>query len=120
MKKGFTLLEMLVTIVVLTTWIVTVLQMMSMAMFADTNTENSVIAFYLAQEAMEEIKDASSYANVDTFAQAQTAMTGDYADFDKAVTVSGDPKQVNVIIYLDVKGVAQSVNLVSLFSDYDY
>jgi hypothetical protein len=94
--------------------------MLGLSMFADTNTENSVVAFYLAQEAMEEIKDASSYSNINTFAQAQTAMTGGYADFDKAITVSGDPKQVNVIIYWDVKGVEQSVNLVSLFADYDY
>ena len=118
--KGFTLLEMLVTIVILTAGIVPVLQMMGTAMFAETNTENSLIAFYLAQERMETIKDASSYANIDSFAEARTAMTGDYAGFDRQVTVAGDPKQVNVIIYWSVKGQDQSVNLVSLFTDYDY
>lgn len=120
MNRGFTLLEMLVTIVVLTVGIVAVLEMMGLAMFADTNTENSVIAYYLAQEEMEEIKDAASYAAIDGFAQAQTAMTGDFADFDKEVTVSGNPKQVNVIITWDVKGEEQSVDLVSLFANYDY
>jgi len=120
MKKGFTLLEMLVTIVVLTAGIVPVVQMMGMAMFADVNTENTVIAAYLAQEAMEEIKDAASYAAINGFAHAQTPMTGDYADFDKEVTVTGDPKQVNVIISWDAKGTEQGVDLVSLFADYDY
>lgn len=120
MNKGFTLLEMLVTIVILTVGIVSVLEMMGMAMFADTNTENSVIAYYLAQEEMEEIKDAASYSAIDSFAQSQTAMTGDFADFDKEVTVAGSPKQVNVIISWDVKGVEQNVDLVSLFANYDY
>jgi prepilin-type N-terminal cleavage/methylation domain-containing protein len=120
MKKGFTLLEMLVTIVVLTVGVVSVLRMMSIGIFADTNTENSTIAFYLAQEKMEEIKDASSYPNIDTFASTRAALSGDFSDFDRAVTVSGDPKQVNVIVYWSVKGQDQSVNLVSLFADYDY
>ena len=120
MKKGFTLLEMLITIVLLTVGIVSILQMMSIGIFADTNTENSVIAFYLAQEAMEEVKDASSYANIDTFASTRATLSGDFSDFDRAVTVSGDPKQVNVIVYWSVKGQDQSIDLVSLFSDYDY
>lgn len=120
MKKGFTLLEMLVTIVLLTAGIVSILRMMSMGMFADTDAENATIALYLAQEKMEEIKDASSYANIDTFAEAQTALTGDYADFDREVTVSGGPKQVNVIVYWTTKGDELNVDLVSLFEDYDY
>ena len=120
MKKGFTLLEMLVTIVLLTVGIVTILQMMSIAIFADTNTENSTIAYYLAQETMEDIKDASSYANIDTFAASRAALSGNFSDFDRAVTVSGDPKQVNVIVYWSVKGQDQSIDLVSLFADYDY
>lgn len=120
MRKGFTLLEMLVAIVLLTTGIAVTLRMMSMAMFADANTENALIALYLAQEKMEEIKDASSYAAIDSFASAQASLSGDYADFDREVTVSGDPKQVNVIVYWDVKGAEQSLDLVTLFADYDY
>jgi len=120
MKKGFTLLEMLVTIVLLTVGVVALLQMMSISIFADTNTENSIIAFYLAQESMESIKDASSYANIDTFAATRASLSGNFADFDRAITVSGDPKQVNVIVYWSVKGADQSIDLVSLFADYDY
>jgi len=120
MKKGFTLIEMLVTIVLLTVGISSILQMMSISMFADTNTENSAVAFYLAQETMEDIKDASSYSNIDTFAASRTALSGNFSDFDREVTVSGAPKQVNVIVYWSVKGQDQSINLVSLFADYDY
>lgn len=120
MKKGFTLLEMLVTIVLLTAGIVSILRMMSMALFADTNIENSAIAFYLAQETMEEIKDASSYSNIDSFAASRASLSGDFVDFDQEVTVSGNPKEVNVIVYWSMKGQDQSINLVSLFADYDY
>lgn len=120
MKKGLTLLEMLITIVLLTVGIVAILRMMSIAIFVDTNTENSIVAFYLAQEKMEEIKDASSYSNIDTFAATRATLSGDFSDFDRAVTVSGDPKQVNVIVYWSVKGQDQSIDLVSLFADYDY
>lgn len=120
MKKGFTLFEMLVTIVLLTVGVVTLLSMMSASIFADTNGENAQIALYLAQETMENIKDASSYANIDSYASSRTSLTGDFADFDREVTVSGDPKQVDVIVYWTTGGADQSVDLVSLFADYDY
>ena len=118
MRKGFTLLETLVTIVLLTAGIVSILSMVSTAMFANTNVEKATIARYLAQEKMEEIKDAASYADIDTSARA--ALTGDYADFDREVTVSGDPKQVNVTVYWTIKGQDQNIDLVTLFTDYDY
>ena len=120
MKKGFTLLEMLVTIVLLTVGITSILQIAGMAMFADTNLENITIARYLAQEAMEEIKDAASYADIDSFASPRSTLTGEFADFDRTVTVSGDPKQVDATVYWTVKGQDQSVELVTLFTDYDY
>jgi prepilin-type N-terminal cleavage/methylation domain-containing protein len=120
MKKGFTLLEMLVTVVLLTVGITSILQMISMAMFADTNLENVTIARYLAQEAMEEIKDAASYSDIDSFASARSSLTGDFADFDREVAVSGDPKQADVTVYWTVKGQDQNVELVTLFTDYDY
>lgn len=111
---------MLVTIVFLTAGIVAILQMVSMGMFADVNVENTTVALYLAQEKMEEIKDASSYSNIDTFVSARAALTGSFVDFDRAVTVSGNPKQVNVIVYWRVKGQDQSINLATLFTNYDY
>lgn len=89
-------------------------------MFADTNIENFTIARYLAQEALEEIKDAALYVDVDSFASARGALSGDFAGFEREVMVSGDPKQVDVTVYWTVKGEDQSVNLVTLFTDYDY
>ncbi len=123
MKKGFTLLEILITIVLLTAGLTSILRAMSMGMAAEsslTGSENDAIAKYLAQEKMEEIKDASSYANIDSFVATKAALSGDYSNFERAVTVSGDPKQVNVIVYWMVNSIEQSIDLVTLFADYDY
>lgn len=123
MKRGFTLLEILITIVLLTAGITSILRAMSMAMVAEpdkTKNENASVAKYLAQEKMEEIKDASSYSNIDSFIATKTALSDDYSNFEREVTVSGDPKQVNVIVYWTVNSVEQSIDLVTLFADYDY
>lgn len=121
-KKGFTLLEILITIVILVVGVVVLLQMFSIGMFADTDVENAGLALNLAQEKMEQIKDAISYKAIDDFASArgEEDLGDDFADFDREVTVSGNPKQVNVIVYWTVKGQDQSINLVTLFADYDY
>lgn len=123
MKKGFTLLEILITIVLLTAGLTSILRAMSMGMAAESSvagSENNAIAKYLAQEKMEEIKDASSYANIDSFVATKAALSGDYSNFERAVTVSGDPKEVNVIVYWMVNSIEQSIDLVTLFADYDY
>ncbi len=120
MKKAFTLLEILMTVVLLTVGITSIMKIVGMGMFADVNAEKAIIAGYLAQETMEEIKGAASYADVDNFIASRAALGGDFSDFDRAVTVAGDPKQVNVIVYWTVKGQDQSVDLVTLLTDYDY
>ncbi|MFH2137507.1 MAG: type II secretion system protein [Candidatus Omnitrophota bacterium] len=117
--NGFTLVEMLVTITILVTGVVVTLQMMSIGMFSSTVSENEIIALRLAQEKMEEIKDAD-YVGINGFSLSRTNLGGDFADFDRAVTVSGDPKQVDVTVYWDAKGQEQNIVLTTLCSDYDY
>lgn len=111
---------MLLTIVLLTVGITSILHVAGMAMFADTNLEKMTIARYLLQESMEEIKGAASYSDIDDFASARASLSGDFADFEREVTVSGDPKQVDVTVYWTAKGQEQSAGLVTLFADYDY
>ena len=119
-QKGFSLLEVLLSIVLLVVGMTALLQVFSIGIFADADVENKTTALYLAQEKMEEIRDASLYADIDTFASSRANLSGDFADFDREVTVSGEPKQVNVVTYWDVKGTDQRVELVSVFSDYDF
>lgn len=119
-KKGFTLLEVLITTVILVISILSLLKLLSIGMFTDADIEHSTIALHLAQEKLEEIKSASSYANINSFVLVKSSIGGVFSQFDRAVTVSGDPKQVNVIVYWTVKSNEQNINLVMLFSDYDY
>jgi len=121
MKKGFTLIEILITIVLLTAGITSILQAISLAMAAESaNNQNSAIARFLAQESMEEIKDAAAYDDIDDFAASKAALSGDYSSYSREITVSGDPKQVNVIVYWTAGGSENSIDLVTLFADYDY
>jgi prepilin-type N-terminal cleavage/methylation domain-containing protein len=109
MKKGFTLLEMLVTIVLLTVGITSILYIAGIAAFADTNLEKFTVARYLLQQSMEEVKGAASYSDIDSFASARASLSGDFADFDREVTV-----------YWPAKNQEESASVVTLFADYDY
>ena len=120
MKSGFSLLEIMITIVLLTVGVTVILQVFSMSVFVDSHIEKSTIALTLAQESLEEIKDASSYSDIDNYAVVRTNLGGEFADFDREVLVSGDPKSVAVNVYWFDKGDEQSINLASLISDYDF
>jgi len=117
---GFTLIEVIIAIILLVVGLVSIINIFGISIFADSEVENRTIALSLAQEKMEEIRDATSYSNVDSFASSKTSLTGDFTDFSREVTVSGTPKQVNVIVYWNAKSDEQNINLVSLFADYDY
>lgn len=117
---GFTILEMLISFVLLVIGTVATLNMFGIGMRADANVENSTIALALAQEEIESIKGVASWSDIDSFASSRTNIGGDYSDFDKEVLVSGDPKNVEVIVYWDVLGVEQRVDVFTLLTDYNF
>jgi len=117
-NTGFTFLEVLITIILLVVGMVAIIQVFSVGTVAEAEVDRTTTAVLLAQETMEEIRNVT-YVGIDGFASARTSLTGDFADFDREVTISGDPKQVNVTVYWTASGVDQMVNVVSLFADYD-
>lgn len=58
-QSGFTLLEILITLVVLAIGIISLVRVVSLGIFADTEVENRMIALSLAMEKMEELKDTA-------------------------------------------------------------
>lgn len=118
--KGFTLVEVIITMILLVVGLVSIINIFGISLFADSEVEHRITALSLAQEKMEEIKDAASYSDIDSFASGKTNLTGDFASFSREVTVSGDPKEVNVIVYWNAKTDEQNINLVSLLTDYDF
>ena len=119
-RTGFTILEMLISIVLLVVGTVATLNMFGIGMTADADIENSTIALGLAREEMEAVKDAGSWNAIDSFASPRTNMGGIYQSFDKEVIVSGDPKMVQVVIYWNARGGDRTVELATLLTNYNY
>ena len=119
-KTGFTILEMLISVMLLVVGTVVVLNMFGIGMIADAGIEKSTVALALAQEEMELIKGADSWDAIDSFASPRTNMGGNYSDFDREVVVGGDPKTVRVITYWTAQGTTQTVALATLFTNYNY
>ena len=119
-RDSFTILEALITIPILAGGLAVLLQMFSIGIVADVDTENSVIALNLAQEKMEEIKGASSYDDIDNFSSGRVNVNSDFPGFKREVNISGDPKRVDVVVYWMDRGREQSVRLTTLLADYDY
>jgi Tfp pilus assembly protein PilV len=119
-KTGFTILELLLSILLLVVGTLTTLRMFGVGMMADTSIEHSTVALALAQGEMESIKNAGSWAAIDSFASPSTNLGGQFPDFNQEVIVSGDPKDVQVIISWNAPGGVQSLELDTLFTNYNY
>lgn len=118
--KGFTILEMLISMTLLVVGTFATLNMFGIGMIADADIGKAAVALELAQEEMELIKNAGGWDVIDAFATPRTNMGEEFADFDKEVVVSGDPKKVQVIVRWDHRGRDRSVELATLFTNYNY
>lgn len=119
-NSGFTILEMLISALVMAVAVVALLSVFSIALRADSNVERSAVALVLAKNEIELIKNAGSWEAIDDFVSPRTNLGGDFAGFDKEVLVSGDPKEVRVIIYWRTLGFDQTLRLATLFTNYNY
>jgi type IV pilus assembly protein PilV len=112
-KRGFSLLEMLMAIVLLAVGLLAVMQAFSGGLFAGVNTENNMTALYLAQEKLEELKGSGFSAVTDETRVSNEVSLGTLgAVFDREVIVTDvapDLKQVEVFVYWTPRG--QEVNL---------
>ncbi len=133
MKQGFTLIELLIAIILVAGGLMVLMQLMSVAIFADSDLEYSLIALNLANEKLEELKDDGySHANLDPasspFTEAsisgfdfvdQRQWTVDYVDtnLDSSVSDTG-LKDVTVQVQWTQKGGTQSVVVETVIADY--
>src|SRR5688572_29694609 len=93
-RLGFSLIEIMLTIMVLALGILSITRSFNTALLSENQINNRRTARTLGEEKMEEIKNADSYAAIDGFASARTNLGGDFADFSREVIVNGDPKEV--------------------------
>ncbi len=133
MKQGFTLIEILIAIVLAATGLMVLMQLMCVAIFADSDLEYSLISLNLANEKLEELKDNDyNDPNLDPasspFTEAsisgfgfidQRQWTVDYVDADLSTSVSDTGiKDVTVEVQWTQKGGTQSVAVETLIGDY--
>ena len=133
MKQGFTLIELLIAIILAATGLMVLMQLMGVAIFADSNLEYRLTALNLANEKLEELKDDGySHANLDPasspFTEAsisgfdfvdQRQWTVDYVDANLSTSVSDTGlKDVTVEVQWTQKGGTQSVAVETLIGDY--
>lgn len=133
MKQGFTLIELLIAIVLAATGLMVLMQLMGVAIFADSTLEYSLIAINLANEKLEELKDndyddpnldpaSSPFTEVSISGFGfidQRQWTVDYVDANLSTSVSDTGlKDVTVEVQWTQKGGTQSVAVETLIGDY--
>jgi prepilin-type N-terminal cleavage/methylation domain-containing protein len=118
MKQGFTLIEVLIAIILAASGFMVLMQMMAIAIFADSNLEYSLTALNLANERLDDLKD-SDYSLVTSV--TESSIPGFSWVDDRTVTVSEistDLKDVQVDVRWTQKGGQQSVNLRTYIANY--
>ncbi|MHB1316869.1 MAG: type IV pilus modification PilV family protein [Minisyncoccota bacterium] len=99
-KLGFTLVEVLVAISILSIAILATFTAVSNSMRATNFTEDQITAYYLADEAIEYIRnkrDSNSIKNIDSAASG-----GTYPWLSGIAQVAGDPCFPGKVCYVDV------------------
>lgn len=120
-RQGFTLIELLIAIILVAGGLMVLMQLMSVAIFADSDLEYSLTALNLANEKLEELKDYDyNDPNLDLGTHTENSISGfDFVD-DRIVTVSevNDLKDVQVEVRWTQKGGQQSVNVRTYIANY--
>jgi len=115
-KAGFTLLEILLTLVLFGAGVVGIAGLFGYALDSSLDSEYTEVALNLAQARMEEIKNIT-YASISDEAKAQVA---GFPLFQRQVSVPPevltDLKQVAVTVYWQFKGKEVSEQLVTYVS----
>jgi len=116
MSHGFSLLEVLITIIIFTIGVIAIAQALSSGLFASTDIENVDLALNIAQAKMEEIKD-TSFASL---ADSGPTTDPNFSNFNVTVNVAEgqDPMQIDTTVAWNVKGGQTSIVLTTLVANY--
>lgn len=123
MKKGFSLLEILITVIILTIGVVAISRAFSAGIFASASDENVELALGIAQTKLEDIYGTlGGVANEARHDVSQDGFVGGiYADQDFEVEVQTDdnnPERVDVTVYWDTTSGEANITLTTLVADY--
>lgn len=115
-RHGFTLLEVLISLIILSVGIIAIVRALSTGVFTFSNAENINLALNIAQAKMEEIKN-TAYAGI-----SDSSPTSDpvFPRFSVRVNVTeaAVPLEVEVLVNWNEKGTTDSVSLKTLVANY--
>ena len=112
-KRGFTLLEVMITLTLFTLAVIAILNAINTGLFGSGDVENIRAALNVAQARMEQIRNTPLASVVNSGPTADT----NFPNLSVSVTgiVSGaDPKQVNVTVTWHVRGDPVSMTVTTL------
>jgi len=120
-KDGFTLLEVMLTIVLFGTGLAALLQVVSTGLFAGGENETELVAISLAQEKTEEIRN-KSFSGMAIASETKAVMASPFQKFKRSVDVANDTpvtnmERVTVTVYWDTKGIETNKTLITYVSD---
>ncbi len=118
---GFTLLEILITLIILVMGVFSVTRAFTAGIFASSDIENAHLALNIAQAEMEEIKNTPFADLADNGpVPADLDLDSPFARFDVTVNVAEnqDPRQIDVTVDWNTKGGKADVILTTLVTNF--
>ena len=115
-KRGFTLLETLLAVLLMSIGFVVLLQFLGTGLFAGSENENDLVALHLAQEKVEELRN-KSYASVAN--ETKAAVSG-FPVFQREVVITtpvANLKQATINVYWNSKSNELHTTLVTYVSN---
>ena len=115
-RKGFTLLEVLIATVIFTVGVIAIIWALNSGIYATSDIENVDLALNIAQAKMEEVKNTPFASLADSGPTADA----NFSRFSTTVNVAEgqNPEQVDVTVNWDVKGGSTGFTLTTLIADY--
>ncbi len=111
-KRAFTLLEILITTVLLVVGVMAVVKAITDATSIDSSVEGRAVALALAQEKIETVRN-TAFGSIVSVARAPVTGFDGYV-YEVTVTPAVDLKQIGVKVFWSFKGVEQHIDLSTL------
>lgn len=120
--RAFTLLEILISLIILATGVIAITWAFSSGILASSDVENVDLALNVAQAKMEELKNVSFASLADSGPTAADPDSDSPLNkFNVSVNVAEgqNPMQIDVTVAWAVKGGTTSITLTTLIADYN-
>jgi prepilin-type N-terminal cleavage/methylation domain-containing protein len=115
-NNGFTLIEILISLVLLTVGIISITSAFSTGISASGDSQNVATALNIAQKKMEAIKN-TAFANISSSGPSADPV---FSDFNSAVSaaIGQNPMRVDITVSWRAKAGDTSITLTTLVANY--